>query len=180
MLCNGCKKEYKDVVRDLANRIYCKPCFLRLIERKVKKELRGINHQKIALLKSDSASFFVLKSILTVPYVVIENLDNYIVYDTVILPFTCEDEDELFLDQIFSGKFPRKLGNYTLKKTNFLKPLLNVSLSECKTYCDLVGIKVKVDDTSSKISRIFLDRMSEKNKSLKQSLSRFVQKFSKL
>ncbi|GAF92620.1 unnamed protein product, partial [marine sediment metagenome] len=127
MKCHFCHK--KAVIKDI-DKFYCKNCFARVIEKRVRKYLRinKVIRKNDKLLVFDNVSLWFLKKIIKDPSIkivfkklkpelskVFENkkiktLAKSKKANKIVLPWTADDEISLFLKAIFSNKKPKNLG----------------------------------------------------------------------
>lgn len=147
---------------------FCRNCFIKVIERRVRKELRmseAIKKGDNLLIIDDgtcSAKLNVLlikKSVGDITKITVKkgkfNPDKKISFKgKIIAPWNLDDEILLFMNSFFNNKLFRYLGDHG----NIVKPLISIKQDECETFAKLTGLKynmkTKTDDLAGFIGKI--------------------------
>lgn len=113
----------------------CKPCFIEVLERRVRKVLKDAGwlkrDQKVCFADEKSAQ---AKAALALLKAVIKGLPVQYVQEqpeVVLSAKTADDEAEVFLHQLFAGK---------LEQQNTVNLLANITTAEIEKYCHLENI----------------------------------------
>lgn len=156
MKCVKCGKKAELKVQNLDA---CKKCFIKIIEKRVRKEIR-INrliekNDKILIIDDGSAeaksAIFILSKILKdLPVNIEAKKKQYELgekvsgnYNKVLIPGNCDKEGEYFLSCVFHNKKMPFLGHFTLGKKQYLKIFLPVLEKEVRIYADIQKLKYK-------------------------------------
>ncbi|MEK6968396.1 MAG: hypothetical protein AABX51_07250 [Nanoarchaeota archaeon] len=132
MNCKSCGKN-----NGLEGREFCRNCFLRSVEHRIKKELRLIKKDSIILQVDESAASKVLEQVISQ---VFENSKRTIKkvakpVENAFVPVTLDEINAEFLKSILFRKTSGKKG----ERLKF--PLARVTSEECEEYCRIKGIK---------------------------------------
>lgn len=187
MECFRCRKKARINLKHLGR--LCNNCFLKLIEKRVRKELRTKKlikkDDRILFIDDNSKEFFVcyflLKSIIKELPVKIEtkktkklNLSSNFTkkYDKIIIPWNLEDEAEGFLELVFNKK---KQPRFSKKAIKLLK---NLSEEEIKAFARIKGFSYKTKP-KSRIKKM-LDELEQRYPGYKFSLLNSTKQMQKL
>ncbi|MDO8740965.1 MAG: hypothetical protein Q7J54_05340 [Candidatus Woesearchaeota archaeon] len=168
MKCISCNKPATIILKHLQP--YCCACFCRMIEKRVRKFVR-INKifkkgDNICIVDDSSHDFlntqFLLKSIIKGLPVKIEVLkirignrwdflkDKKIIKlsknSKIIIPWTMDDEDSLFLKNVFNSKISIK--------SHFIKLLINITDDESAAFAKCRGFKVSKKGNKNNIKNL--------------------------
>ena len=155
MKCVKCKK---NATIHLPNLHTCEKCFQRIIEKRVRKEIRIKSlikkNDKILLIDDNSAeskvSFYLLKQIIKgLPVTIKVRKMKYTLgqevkgFDKVIIPWNTDKEGDYFLSNVFENKKMNYLGHYRIKKTTYVKLLLHVLREEAEIFAKIKNFQHK-------------------------------------
>lgn len=157
----------------------CRCCFLEVIEKRVRKELRTgkliRKNDRILFIDNGSKEFKVGYALLTsiikdLPVKISIKKSKSIAassalskkYDKIIAPWSLEDEDEQFLDFLFSRKKPKQMCR------NAVKLLMNISEDEISAFAAIKGFKFREKPKSA--VRKILDSLEKRYPGYKFSL----------
>ncbi|MBN2367899.1 hypothetical protein JXC34_02695 [Candidatus Woesearchaeota archaeon] len=182
MRCVKCGKPSELKVQNLEA---CESCFIKIIQKRVRKELR-LNrlikkNDRILVIDDSSAeskaSEYLLKDIIKnlpvkitvkkISYNLGEELNGD--YDKIIIPWNADKEDEYFLHAVFQNKDAPYLGHYKLGKKTYVKLLLPVLHDEVILYAKSKKFKFKKDEKKSYVSGL-LDKLEKEYPEVKFSL----------
>jgi len=177
----------------------CNSCFCRIIEKRVKKYLRltcPLKKNERLLVIDDLSYFFItefLKLPLDITYKKMKlSMDDCIFQDEklkkiikekkisrVILPWSCDDENLLFLDSLFTKKSSSNLPKLSKKsKAKFIKLFKPVTDKELDIYSKqkrINRLKNRLEKKKSTTkTREILDKIEEKNPGAKFSLLKSI------
>ena len=201
MLCQKCKKAKGEIKLPYLGLRLCKTCFCKLIERRVKKEIRSKNlineKEKILLLDNNSKEARISEHILNTTYnnrlnlikVKVNNFklgslgnktketikDNKI--KQVIIPWNLDDEIIYFTENLFNKGNFKFLGNFKQNKIFHIKLLRNVLESECLLFAKCRKFKFKEKpkkDKQRKDIKKMLDKIDKKHAETKFSLLKSI------
>ena len=201
MLCQKCKKAKGEIKLPYLGLRLCKTCFCKLIERRVKKEIRSKNlineKEKILLLDNNSKEARISEHILNTTYnnrlnlikVKVNNFklgslgnktketikDNKI--KQVIIPWNLDDEIIYFTEILFNKGNFKFLGNFKQNKIFHIKLLRNVLESECLLFAKCRKFKFKEKpkkDKQRKDIKKMLDKIDKKHAETKFSLLKSI------
>ena len=202
MLCQKCKKAKGEIKLPYLGLRLCKSCFCKLIERRVKKEIRSkklINEkEKILLLDNNSKEARISEYILNTTYnnrlnlvkVKVNNFklgslgnktketikDNKI--KQVIIPWNLDDEIIYFSENLFNKGDFKFLSNFKQNKISYIKLLRNVLDSECLLFAKCRKFKFKdkpKENKQRKDIKKMLDKIDKKHAETKFSLLKSIE-----
>jgi hypothetical protein len=169
MKCLKCNK--KEKVKGFE---FCRNCFISIIEKRVRKELRVSEAIKRgdALLIIDDRSCSAKLNIQLIKKIVGDiteikvkkqksfDINKKIDFKgKVIVPWNLDDEIILFMKCFLNNVPFKNLGNHD----NSVKPLLCLKKDECELYCKLLGIKFEQKKTEENKDIIeFVDKIEKK------------------
>jgi tRNA(Ile)-lysidine synthase TilS/MesJ len=183
MKCVKCKK---NAAIHLPNLHTCEMCFLRIIEKRVRKEIRTKSlikkNDKILLIDDNSAeskvSFYLLKHIIKgLPVIIKVRKMKYTLgqevkgFDKVIIPWSADKEGDYFLSNVFENKKMNYLGHYRNKKITYVKLLLHVLKKETEIFAKIKKFHYKIF-TERTIASEMLDKLENEYPEVKFSLLR--------
>jgi hypothetical protein len=167
MKCLKCKKSGAFKVQNL---VACRNCFLEIIEKRVRKELR-INqliekNDKILIIDDDSKeskiNMFLLKEIIKglpveisikkMRFILGENIPGN--YNKILVPWNADREGEYLLSCVLDNKKPKYLWHYKIMKKTYIKLLLPITSDELIIYAKIRGVKSKEEKKSEMIAMI--------------------------
>jgi len=207
MLCQKCKKAKGEIKLPYLGLRLCKFCLCRLIERRVKKEIRSKNlineKEKILLLDDNSKEARISENIIKVAYnnridllkvkvntLKIGSLSNetkIIIKKNkikqVIIPWNLDDEIIYFTENLFKREDFKFLGNFTQNKIPYIKLLRNVLESECLLFakCRKFKFKKKTEKNKQKKDiKNILDKIDKKHAETKFSLLKSINQLESL
>lgn len=171
MECIKCRRKAGISLRHMGN--LCRSCFLEIVEKRVRKELRTkrlIRKNDLILMVDDGSKEFVvggylLKNIiknLPVKIDIKKSSKNTEKYNKIIIPWSLDDEAEEFLDALFNKKKKQK------QNKKIIKLLINLSDEEIKLFAKIKGFKYK-KRPKSKIKKM-LDLLEKRYPGYKFSL----------
>lgn len=149
MNCYKCKRDGKNKTD---NKYFCDKCFLEIIEKRVRKEIRTNNlinkNDKILILNDSSYSSilneYLIKKIIYNPKIKIKkikkynpifNYDKKNTYNKIVIPWLLDDEIKSLLESFFKNT-KNKIANNTK-----IKPLISITKDEAKTFLNILKIK---------------------------------------
>ncbi len=161
----------------------CKGCFLKIIEKRVRKDMRTNQlikkNDKILILDNESKESvvgrFLLKSIikdLPVKISISKSKKSNAKYNKIIVPWSLDDEAEKFLDTIFSKKKPAK------HSKNEIMLLKNLSEEEIETFAKIKRFKYRKKQRSK--TKKMLDSLEKRYPGYKFSLLNSIKQASQL
>ena len=201
MLCQKCKKARAEIKLPYLGLWLCKGCFCKLIEKRVKKEIRSrelVNEEeKILLLDNNSKEARISEHIIKIVYnnrvnllkAKVNSLDigcldektkkiiknNKI--NQVIIPWNLDDEIVYFTESLFKRGDFKLLDNFTQGKVFYIKLLRNVLESECILFAKCKKFKFKENlekDKQKKAIKTMLDKIDKKHAETKFSLLKSI------
>ena len=197
MLCQKCKKAKGEIKLPYLGLRLCKTCFCKLIERRVKKEIRSKNlineKEKILLLDNNSKEARISEHILNTTYnnrlnLIKVKVNNFKLgslnkktkeiikknkIKQVIIPWNLDDEIIYFTENLFNKGNFKFLGNFKQNKIFHIKLLRNVLESECLLFAKCRKFKFKEKpkkDKQRKDIKKMLDKIDKKHAETKFSL----------
>ena len=202
MLCQKCKKASAEIKLPYLGLRLCKTCFCKLIEKRVKKEIRSkklINEkEKILLLDNNSKEAIISEHIIRVAYnsrvdllkvkinelkigflskeVKVSIKKNKI--KQVIIPWNLDDEIIYFTENLFNKGDFKYIGHFKQNKTFCIKLLRNVLESECLLFAKCRKFKFKdrpEKDNAKKDIKKMLDKIDKKHSETKFSLLKSIE-----
>ena len=201
MLCQKCNRAKAEIKLPYLSLRLCKSCFCRLIEKRVKKEIRSkelINEkEKILLLDNNSKEARISEYILNTAYNNRLNLIKVKVskfeigfvnkkvkeiikknkIKQVIIPWSLDDEIIYFTENLFKRGDFNFLGHFTQDKIFYIKLLRNVLESECLLFAKCRKFKFKnkpEKDRQKKAIKNMLDKIDKKHSETKFSLLKSI------
>jgi len=201
MLCQKCNRAKAEIKLPYLGLRLCKSCFCRLIEKRVKKEIRSkelINEkEKILLLDNNSKEARISEYILNTAYNNRLNLIKVKVskfeigfvnkkvkeiikknkIKQVIIPWSLDDEIIYFTENLFKRGDFNFLGHFTQDKIFYIKLLRNVLESECLLFAKCRKFKFKnkpEKDRQKKAIKNMLDKIDKKHSETKFSLLKSI------
>ena len=201
MLCQKCNRAKAEIKLPYLGLRLCKSCFCRLIEKRVKKEIRSkelINEkEKILLLDNNSKEARISEYILNTAYNNRLNLIKVKVskfeigfvnkkvkeiikknkIKQVIIPWSLDDEIIYFTENLFKRGDFKFLGHFTQDKIFYIKLLRNVLESECLLFAKCRKFKFKnkpEKDRQKKAIKNMLDKIDKKHSETKFSLLKSI------
>ena len=202
MLCQKCKKAKGEIKLPYLGLKLCKGCFCKLIERRVKKEIRSkelINEkEKILLLDNNSKEARISEHILNATYnnrlnlikVKVNNfklgcldrkIEGFIKKNKikqVIIPWNLDNEIIYFTENLFKRGDFKFLGNFRQNKIFYIKLLRNILESECLLFARCKKFKFKEkpeEDKQRKDIKNMLNRINKKHAETKFSLLKSIE-----
>lgn len=207
MLCQKCNKAKAEIKLPYLSLRLCKACFCRLIEKRVKKEIRSkelINEkEKILLLDNNSKESRISEHILNTAYNNRLNLIKVKVskFETgfvnkkvkkvikknkikqVVIPWNLDDEIIYFTENLFSKGNFNYIGHFTQDEIFYIKLLRNVLESECLLFAKCKKFKfkkrIKKDKNRREIKNM-LDKIDKKHSETKFSLLKSIDSLIKI
>lgn len=191
MKCVKCSKPSKIKVQNLET---CESCFLKIIQKRVRKELR-INklikkNDKILIIDDGSAeaklSEYLLKEIIkSLPVTITVKKLSYELgnsvkgdYNKIIIPWCADKEDEYFLNCIFENKKIKYNGHYKIKDKTYIKLLLLVLEKEVELFAKIKKFNFNKKKQKTVVSEV-LDKLEEEYPEIKFSLLKSTKEISK-
>ena len=201
MLCQKCKKAKGDIKLPYLGLRLCKACFCRLIEKRVKKEIRSKNlineKEKILLLDNNSKEAKISEDIIKTAYnnrvellkvkvnsLKINFLSNKVKeiikknkIKQVIIPWNLDNEIIYFTENLFNKGNFKFLGNFKQNKISYIKLLRNVLENECLLFAECRKFKFKKEtekDKYRKKIKSMLDKIEKKHSETKFSLLKSI------
>ncbi|MBU4284460.1 MAG: hypothetical protein KJ968_05095 [Nanoarchaeota archaeon] len=201
MLCQKCNRTKAEIKLPYLGLRLCKACFCRLIEKRVKKEIRSkklINEkEKILLLDNNSKEAKISEHIIKVAYnnrvdllkVKINELKiGFLSKEVkgsikknkikqVIIPWDLDDEIIYFTENLFKKGDFKFLGHFKQNKISYIKLLRNVLDSECLLFAKCRKFKFKdrpEKDKQRKDIKKMLDKIDKKHAETKFSLLKSI------
>lgn len=165
--CNRCSKTAELV---LVDKHLCNNCFSRLIEQKIKKNLREYRLTKgMKLSITDEGCKYIIEKIINLPIEIVDEPESA---DKIILPWTLDDENEEFLGRMFEDK---KL--VVPDDENKVKLFKTLSRTDMKNYFKIKKVKYTVEKTEL---GNMIDKLEKKYPGLKTSLLKSQEKIKEL
>ncbi|MBU3941425.1 MAG: hypothetical protein KKF74_00770 [Nanoarchaeota archaeon] len=201
MLCQKCKKARAEIKLPYLGLRLCRGCFCKLIEKRVKKEIRSkklINEkEKILLLDNNSKEAKISEHIIRAAYnnrvdllkVKVNALKiGHLSEKTkeiikknkikqVIIPWNLDDEIIYFTENLFNKGDFKFLSHFTQDKIFYIKLLRNVLESECLLFANCRKFKFKdkpEKDRQKKVIKNMLDKIDKKHSETKFSLLKSI------
>ncbi|MBD3203566.1 hypothetical protein GF327_04680 [Candidatus Woesearchaeota archaeon] len=186
MKCIKCsnKADYK-----IGTNPFCSQCFLLIIEKRVRKELRKKKlikkNDKILVLDDDSHksknTIILLESILKdLPCSIKIKRTNYFLTqkiktdcNKIIIPWNLDDECEYFFKCLFNKKNPEFIGHFLFNGKKHIKLLIDVTEKESITFAKIKSIDFKKSNKKSMVNN-FLDKISKNHPETKYSLGKCI------
>ncbi|MEK6916373.1 MAG: hypothetical protein AABW92_01390 [Nanoarchaeota archaeon] len=191
MKCVKCGKPAAVSVQNLES---CDSCFQKIIEKRVRKEIRTNNlidkDDKILILDNGSAesqlSSYLLKRIIKdLPVkITIKKLDYTHGkalsgdFNKIIVPWNADLEDEYFLSCIFQNKEIEFLGHYKIDNKTYVKLFLPVLSSEVEVFAKIKKLDFK-KNTKKSITQDMMDKLEKEYPETKFSLLSSAEQFRK-
>ena len=202
MLCQKCNRAKAEIKLPYLGLRLCKSCFCRLIEKRVKKEIRSkelINEkEKILLLDNNSKEARISEYILNTAYNNRLNLIKVKVskfeigfvnkkvkeiikknkIKQVIIPWSLDDEIIYFTENLFSKGNFNYIDHFIQDKIFYTKLLRNVLESECFLFAKCRKFKFKdrpEKDKQKKAIKNMLDKIDKKHSETKFSLLKSIE-----
>jgi hypothetical protein len=191
MKCIKCKKTANLKVQ---NEHVCRSCFLKIIEKRVRRDLRISKlikkNDRILLIDNNSAaakaSIYLFRKITAaLPAIIKEKKTRYDIgqeitgkFTKIIIPWTADDEDEYLLLTIFENKKLNYLGNFRKKEKVYIKLLLSVSESEAEMFCTILNFEYKKQKKT--VIRNLLDKFEAEHPEVKFSLLKSAKELKKI
>ena len=207
MLCQKCKKANGEIKLPYLSLKLCKACFCKLIEKRVKKEIRSkklINEkEKILLLDNNSKESRISEHIIRAAYnnridllkvkvnalkigPLSEKTKEIIKKNRikqVIIPWNLDDEIIYFTENLFKRGDFKFLGHFTQDEIFYIKLLRNVLESECLLFAKCKKFKfkkrIKKDKHRREIKNM-LDKINKKHSETKFSLLKSIDNLIKI
>jgi len=186
MKCVKCGKLGKIKVQNLTA---CESCFLKIIEKRARKEIRLKKlirkNDNILIINDGSAEYFVseylLKKIIKdLPIKITTKKQKYELgdsvsgaYNKIIVPWNADKEDEYFLKSIFENQDLKYRGHYKIKSKLYIKLLLTVLQAEVEIFAKIKGLKIKARKKTN--IGIMLDELEKEYPEMKFSLLKSFQ-----
>jgi len=207
MLCQKCNRAKAEIKLPYLSLRLCKSCFCRLIERRVKKEIRSkelINEkEKILLLDNNSKEARISKHIIRTTYndrmdllkvKVSEFKIGFLSKEVkkaieknkikqIIIPWSLDDEIIYFTENLFKKGDFKFLGHFKQNKISYIKLLRNVLESECFLFAKCRKFKFKdrpEKDKQKKAIKNMLDKIDKKHSETKFSLLKSIDSLIKI
>ena len=149
------------------DRFVCNRCFVKLIEKRVKKGLSGafVKGEQVKVAGS-LAKYFMDK--VNIP---LEFVDSG--YDKIVLEMTMDDIDAGFLAGFFGKKFEWK------KDDKVVRILASITDEEAVRFAEIKGINFLVSDKNQAI-KDFLEKVSKKHPEIRFNLLKNVKEVEKI
>jgi hypothetical protein len=155
--CHKCKRPAE---ARLVDKELCRGCFTRLVEQKIRRNLRQYDIKKDSKLHvADDASRYIIEKVVNRPVRIVDDLKKA---DRIAVAWTLDDENEEFLNNMFLNK--KLFGKEDKKVIKLFTPL---SRKELADYLRIKKIKYSPKKTEL---GAMLDRMESKYPGLKTSL----------
>ena len=207
MLCQKCNKAKGEIKLPYLGLKLCKACFCRLIEKRVKKEIRSkklINEkEKILLLDNNSKEAKISEHIIRVAYnnrvdllkVKVNALKiGHLSEKTkkiikknkikqVLIPWSLDDEIIYFTENLVKRGDFKFLGNFTQDKVFYIKFLINILESECLLFAKCKKFKFRDEQEKEKQKKAIknmLDKIDKKHAETKFSLLKSIDQLESL
>ncbi len=207
MLCQKCNRAKAEIKLPYLGLRLCKACFCKLIERRVKKEIRSKNlineKEKILLLNNNSKEAKISEHIIRVAYnnrvdllkVKINELEiGFLSREVkesikknkikqIIIPWNLDDEIIYFSENLFNRGDFKYIGNFKQNKILYIKLLRNVLESECLLFAKCRKFKFKdrpEKDKQRKDIKKMLDKINKKHAETKFSLLKSIDQLESL
>lgn len=154
----------------------CSSCFLDMIEKRIRKELKNSGwlnkNEKVLILDDNSLEANVTedlfkKAIGSLPLQIEKSTDLNENYNHVILPWSLERETNGFLDELFNSKKSEKA------KTKYIKLLKSVSEEEIILIAKVKNIQGKLKGNE----RDYVSKLEKKYPGSKLALVKAVEEF---
>jgi len=150
-----CKCDGKEYYQSL-----CRSCFKDIITRKVRKEIRlhsPLKKNEVLLVKDEIARHFLEQ--ISMPIKIVKKGKH----DREVIPWTMDDEDEEFLECMFTGKKQKD-------KKSHIKLFRLITEQELDMYARLIKIKYTIPKQSD--MKIHLNTLTKRYPQTKHSLLR--------
>jgi hypothetical protein len=181
-----CIKCGKKATISLPNLNACNGCFLKIIDKRVRKEIR-INelirsNDKILIIDDGSCqaklSIFLLKEIIKDPTVNIKikkekfdlGKESEGDYTKIVIPWDADKEADYFFCSVLENSKAKYLGHYTLKNRIYLKILLHVLHQETELFCKLKKIEYKKTKKKADLMSRMIGRLEKEYPEIKFGL----------
>lgn len=201
MLYQKCNKAKGEIKLPYIGLRLCRACFCKLIEKRVKKEIRSKNlineKEKILLLDNNSKEARISEHIIRVAYNnrvdLLKVSVNELKIDSltkktkeiikknkikqVIVPWNLDDEITYFSENLFNKGDFKFLGHFMQNKIHYIKLLRNVLESECLLFAKCKKFKFKKKTEKNKYRKNIknmLDKIDKKHSETKFSLLKSI------
>ncbi len=201
MLCQKCNRAKAEIKLPYLGLRLCKGCFCKLIERRVKKEIRSkklINEkEKVLLLDNNSKEARISEHIIKTAYNhrvellkvkvnllkigflsrEVKEIIKKNKIKQVIIPWNLDDEIIYFSENLFNKGNFNYLSHFKQNKTSYIKLLRNVLESECLLFARYRKFKFKKKtekDKQRKDIKKMLDKINKKHAETKFSLLKSI------
>jgi len=162
----GVTKNFEHLGRDI-----CEKCFVRLIEKRVKKSLgRIFSKGNKVLVVGDLAEYFLRKSVKNLPLKIVKRKEipsDVSNFDKIVVEETIDDVDAEFLSGFFSKQFVFK------KNKKIIKILKSITDEEAVKFAEIKGVGFEVKKENKAIKE-FLKKISKKHPEVRFNLLKNV------
>lgn len=164
-----CQKCTRKAGHNLVDKWYCSKCFCTLIEQKIRHNLRRYGLSKGSkLLVTDKACAYIVSKVINIPVQIVNGKQKN---DFTVLPWTMDDENEEFLQAMFSDS---PIPEEDKKK---IKLFLPVSKKDMKSYFTLKKSPYTARKTEI---NAMMDALEDKYAGTKSALLRSSEKIRQL
>jgi len=142
-------------------------CFVNLVEKRARKELRGLFRDAKILVVSDGScrgevNFYLAKKLVSITHNIKKSSAVESEFDFVFLPNTADTEAEKFIHSM--------LGNGESQSPKAVKLLKNSLMKEVEKYAKIKGIEYEIPDEPKSDEAEMLDGLENKYKGTKFAL----------
>lgn len=186
-----CVKCNKDAEISLPNLNACRKCFEKIIEKRVRKEIR-INvliekNDKLLFIDDGSAEskvsdYLVKKIIKGLPVSCASKKLKYTLgkkiagdFSKAVIPWNTDKEGDYLLSGVFENKKIKFLGNFTIGGKTYIKPLLHVLHEEAVLFARGKGFEF----SEEKIAPGMLEELEKEYPEIKFSLMKSAEEIAK-
>ena len=155
-----CHKCLRRPEHKLIDKWYCSRCFCKLVENKIRQNLRKYKIKKDSkLFVADKASEYILRKVVNVPVQIIRRKQKNC---HIVVPWTIDDENEEFIKMFIDNTKPKKQENKTV-----IKLFYPLSKEDMKTYFRIN--KINYNPAKTPINKA-LDKFEQKYPGTKTGL----------
>lgn len=156
-----CHKCIRKAEHKLVDKWYCKKCFCRLVEQKIRRNLRRYRLKRgSTLCVTDKASEFMIRKVVNVPVKTVKKNQST---GYLVMPWTLDDENEEFLKTYLKDRPMAK------ENKRIIKLFYPLSKKDMKSYFSINKITYRPEKTQT---NSMLDKLEEKYPGTKTGLLR--------
>lgn len=191
-----CVKCSKDATMDSGANPLCNNCFVQVIQKRIRKEIRTnklfSKADKILIIEDDSVNSAVSKYLIDtildkLPCEIKTKKQKFEIgksvntkSDKIVVPWNMDMECVYFLENIFMNRTGKFIGNYSIGKKLNIKLLLNVCEKDIIKFAEIKELKFKKNPDKKTQIGFFLDSLETDHPETKPSLLKSAQLLKKI